>query len=123
MLPEASQLTGVALAFAAKLLEGLQVDIDRMRANLDAHRSNLSSEPLMRRGRAAGRQALRARRGSTRRRCAARDERRDLTEVLLADGLLSEDEVAEAMDPTAVLGAAGAFVDRVVARAEEPIHP
>jgi adenylosuccinate lyase len=116
VLPEASQLTGVALGFAAKLLEGLQVDAERMRANLDAHRSNLASEPLMRAvARSVGKHTAHDRVYAAAMR--ARDERRDLTEVLIADGLLSADEVAEAMDPAAVLGAAGALVDRVVRRA------
>ena len=47
VLPEACQLTGAALGFAARLLEGLQVHPERMRANLDAHGSSMLSEPLM----------------------------------------------------------------------------
>ena len=48
VLPEACLLTGAALGFAARLLEGLQVHADRMRANLDAQRGYVLSEPVMR---------------------------------------------------------------------------
>ena len=48
ILPESSLLTGAALGFAARLLEGLQVHADRMRANLDAQRGYVLSEPVLR---------------------------------------------------------------------------
>jgi len=44
---------------------------------------------------------------------AARDAGTDLGEQLVADGLLTKEEVAAATDPTQALGAVGAFVDRV----------
>ena len=126
VLPEASQLTGVALGFAARLLEGLQVNAERMRANLEEHRSYLLSEPLMRAvaqrvGKHSAHDAVYAAAMS------ARDDGVDLTERLLADGLLTEAEAADALDPTRALGAAGAFVDRVVANshtaaAQQPHH-
>jgi adenylosuccinate lyase len=113
VLPEACQLTGAALGFAATLLEGLRVDADRMRANLDAHGSSLLSEPLMaalaaRIGKHSAHEAVYAAA------MAARDDGVDLGGRLVADGLLTEAEVAVASDPTRALGAATAFVDRVL---------
>lgn len=112
VLPEACQLTGAALGFAARLLAGLRVDADRMRANLDSHGAALSSEPLM--------AALAARIGKHSAHAAvyaaamaARDEGADLGERLIADGLLDAAEVAGASEPARALGAAAAFVDRV----------
>lgn len=115
VLPEACQLTGAALGFAARLLEGLVVHPARMRANLDAHGAALASEPLMaalaaRIGKHSAHDAVYAAA------MAARDEGTDLGEKLVADGLLDADEVRAATDPTRALGAAGAFVDRVVSR-------
>ncbi len=112
VLPEACQLTGAALGFAARLLEGLRVDAARMRANLDAHGALLASEPLMavlatRIGKHSAHDAVYAAA------MAARDEGTDLGERLAADGLLTKDEVAAALDPERALGATGAFVDRV----------
>lgn len=113
VLPEACQLTGAALEFTARLLEGLQVDADRMRANLDTHRGYLLSEPLMvalarRVGKHTAHEMVYA--AAT----AVRGNGGDLGERLLADGLLDATEVAAASDPARALGAATAFVDRVV---------
>lgn len=115
VLPEACQLTGAALEFTARLLEGLQIDADRMRANLDTHRGDLASEPLM--------AALAARMGKHTAHevvyaaaMAARVDGTDLGARLLAEGLLDASEVEAASDPVRALGAATAFVDRVVGR-------
>ncbi len=112
VLPEACQLTGAALGFAARLLEGLRVDAERMRANLDTHGTAMTSEPLMavlaaRIGKHSAHDAVYAAA------MAARDSGTDLGERLVAEGLLTKEEVAAATDPTRALGAAGAFVDRV----------
>ncbi|MDP2307023.1 MAG: adenylosuccinate lyase family protein, partial [Pseudomonadota bacterium] len=48
-LPEACLLTAAAVSFAARLLEVLHVDVQRMRANLDALGGYPMSEPVMRR--------------------------------------------------------------------------
>ena len=116
VLPEACQLTGAALGFAARLLGGLTVDADRMRANLDSHGAAMASEPLMaalavRIGKHSAHDAVYA--AAT----AARDEGVDLGVRLVADGLLDAAEVAAASDPARALGAATAFVDRVAPRA------
>ena len=116
VLPEACQLTGAALGFAARLLGGLTVDADRMRANLDSHGAAMASEPLMaalavRIGKHSAHDAVYAAA------MAARDEGVDLGVRLVADGLLDAAEVAAASDPARALGAATAFVDRVAPRA------
>lgn len=112
VLPEACQLTGAALGLAARLVEGLRVDAARMRANLDAHGTAMTSEPLMavlaaRIGKHSAHDAVYAAA------MAARDAGTDLGEQLVADGLLTREEVAAAADPVQALGMATAFVDRV----------
>ena len=114
VLPEACQLTGAALGFAARLLGGLTVDADRMRANLDSHGAAMTSEPLMaalaaRIGKHSAHDAVYAAA------MAARDEGVDLGGRLVADGLLDAEEGrTAACDPARALGAATAFVDRVL---------
>src|SRR5262249_9476297 len=119
LLPEACQLTGAALSFAAKLLEGLQVRAERMRANLDAHRGYPPSGPPMRAlsmriGKHAAHEAVYSAA------MAALDAGVDLAEQLAADGVLTPTEIAAALDPARALGMAGAFVDRVLATATAP---
>jgi adenylosuccinate lyase len=115
VLPEASQLTGAALGFAARLLEGLQVDADRMRANLDRHGASMLSEPLMaalaaRIGKHSAHEAVYAAA------MAALEDGTDLGDRLVADGLLTKEQVAAVSNPVGALGMATAFVDRVVGR-------
>jgi adenylosuccinate lyase len=117
VLPEACLLTGTALAVACDLLAGLEVHADRMLRNVLAQGGYLCSEPVLR--------LLAARIGkhtahevlyeATR---AGRERGLDLRGALLADprvtGRLSEAEIDDCLDPAGALGAAGAFVDRVV---------
>jgi 3-carboxy-cis,cis-muconate cycloisomerase len=91
-------LTGGAAAAVADLLTGLEVDADRMRANLDE--AVLSERAVFELG--IERDAL---------------EGRALRDVL--GERLSEDEVEAALDPSGYLGSADAFVDRALAYAEE----
>lgn len=112
-LPEAAQLTGAALGFAARLLEGLQVNAERMRANLTERRGYLLSEPLMRAladriGKHAAHEAVYAAA------MAGIDRGVDLTEVLAEQNLLTPDQIEAATDPAKALGAATAFVDRAL---------
>jgi adenylosuccinate lyase len=118
VLPEACLLTGAALALACRLLDGLEVDADRMRANLDARGGYVLSEPVMR--------ALADRIGKHAAHTvvyeatlAGLDRGVDLRAALSADpravGQLTPDELARCLDPRAALGAAPAFVDRVLA--------
>ena len=97
-LSRALALTGGAAAAVADLLEGLEVDAERMRANLDE--AVLSERAVFELG--IERDAL---------------EGRPLRDVLAER--LSEDEVEAALDPSGYLGSAGAFVDRALAYAEE----
>ena len=118
-LPESCLLTGAALSFAVRLLEGLAVNEVRMRANLDAQLGYPMSEPVMR--------ILAARMGkhvAHEQVYAATmtgvEQQVDLATALRQAGLvgpsaLSEDELAAALDPRAALGATGAFIDRVLA--------
>ncbi|HVL82920.1 MAG TPA: adenylosuccinate lyase family protein [Pseudonocardia sp.] len=118
VLPESSLLTGAALGFAARLLEGLQVHAGRMRANLDAQGGYVLSEPVMRSladrlGKHVAHERVYA---AT---MAGLDAGVDLGTALrdaglVGPGLLTEDELAAALDPARALGAATAFVDRVV---------
>jgi adenylosuccinate lyase len=117
VLPEACLLTGVALDLAAALLEGLEVNGVRMRANLDAHRGYVLSEPVMRllADRIGKHQAHEAVYRAT---MAGLEAGADLSKALLADSTvaahLGPDEIAAALDPKLALGAATAFVDRVL---------
>jgi adenylosuccinate lyase len=118
VLPEACLLTGAALALACRLLDGLEVDADRMRANLDARGGYVLSEPVMR--------ALADRIGKHAAHAvvyeatlAGLDRGVDLQTALLADPRIADqlgpDEIARCLDVRAALGTAPAFVDRVVA--------
>jgi adenylosuccinate lyase len=115
-LPEACQLTAAALGFAVRLLEGLQVDATHMQANLDARRALLLSEPMMRVladriGKHAAHEAIYAAA------MYAIENDADLARVVAERGLLTEDQISAATDPTAALGSATDFVDRVLAAA------
>lgn len=120
VLPEACLLTGAALSMAGALVSGLEVDVDGMRANVDATRGYLMSEPVMR--------ALAARLGKHTAHevvyQAAVDGRRrgeGLREALLADrrvtDLVTVGEIDRCLDPEYALGPVRSFVDRVVRQA------
>ncbi|MGQ0846659.1 MAG: class-II fumarase/aspartase family protein [Sporichthyaceae bacterium] len=116
-VPEACQLTGAALTFSVRLLEGLQVDGARMLANLEARRGYLLSEPLMRAlsdriGKHAAHEQIYAAA------MAGLDRGVDLTEIVAEKGLLTQDQIQAATDPTKALGSSQVFVDRVLARCE-----
>jgi adenylosuccinate lyase len=117
LLPEACLLTGAALAFAVRLLEGLEVDVERMRANLDARGGYLASEPVMRLltervGKHTAQQAV------YQAAMAGIEGGLDLKMALLADPAISpyldEETIDDLLDPCRALGAAGTFVDRVL---------
>lgn len=118
VLPESSLLTAAALGFCAKLLEGLQVNGTRMRANLDAQRGYPLSEPVMRRladkvGKHVAHERVYA---AT---MTGIERGVDLRTALLDAGVVGPDglstaELDEALDPANALGAATAFVDRVL---------
>lgn len=111
-------LTGSAAAASAELLEGLQVDPARMRANLESAGSALMSESVV----GALAPALGRARASERVRCAtarARDEGRPLEAVLAQDqeiaAAIGADGLRAALDPENYLGLADALIDRALA--------
>ena len=97
---------------------------DRMRANLDAQRGYVLSEPVLRRltermGKHAAHDAI------YRATMAGLDAGVDLATALrdaglVRPGLLSEQDLTEALDPARALGAATAFVDRVLTEPKPP---
>jgi adenylosuccinate lyase len=107
------------LAFARELVEGLRVDADRMRANLDAQHGYVLAEPAM--------LALAARIGKHRahervHRAALAGVEAGVTleEALAGDAeiaaALPREELAALLAPERALGAAGATVDAVLER-------
>ena len=118
-LPEAFMLTAGALAHARFLVEGLEVDVERMRANLDMTNGLVVSEAVM--------MGLAPYLG----REHAHDLVYDICRVALTgnrpllDLLCENAEIAQHMDraglaklcdPANYLGLAGVMVDRVLAR-------
>ncbi|SCL33738.1 3-carboxy-cis,cis-muconate cycloisomerase [Micromonospora rhizosphaerae] len=112
-------LAGGAAARTARMLDGLEVRPDRMRANLDATGGLVLAEAVAARlARALGRSGAHD--------AVARATRRPpFRDALRADpgvrAHLSEPEIGEALDPHSWLGSAGLFVDRALAayRTEE----
>ncbi len=104
-LSDALALTGGAAAHIAEVLAGLEVDAERMRANIDeltaAEQASFALTARVGRARAHELIGEAARSGSFR-------------DGLLAAGL-SEEEFERVLDPAASLGSAGAFVDRALA--------
>jgi 3-carboxy-cis,cis-muconate cycloisomerase len=117
-LSDLLRLTGSAAAVLRELLEGVEPDAARMRANLEVTGGLLMSESVVTAltpglGRAAAQELVE---GAARR--ALRD-RRELREVLLelpeVSGSLGERGLDEALVPEAYLGAAGELIDRALA--------
>jgi adenylosuccinate lyase len=122
-VPEACLLTGAALAFGVRLLEGLEVDATRMRANLEARGGYLASEPVMRAlGERVGKHTAQAL--VYRATMAGIERGADLRAALAADpevaAGLGPAELDRLLEPANALGAAGAFVDRVLAAPRRP---
>jgi adenylosuccinate lyase len=118
VLPEACLLTGAALSFGCRLLEGLEVDADRMLANVRAQGGYVLSEPVMRAladqvGKHAAHQLVYE---AT---LAGLERGVDLRTALLADSRIADrlrpEQLDRCLDVHAALGAATVFVDRVVA--------
>lgn len=117
VFPEACLLTGAALDVARRLLDGLEVDADRMLANVAGSGGYVLSEPVMRAlaTRVGKHSAHRLVYEAT---MAGVERGLDLRAALLADARisarLSVDEIARCLDPSAALGATPAFIDRVL---------
>ena len=118
ILPEACHFTAVSTMAANRILVGLEVDTDRMRANLDAQRGYVLSEPVMR--------ALADRVGKhTAHRIvyeaalAGQARGDDLRTALRNDGRLeqiSDSELDSLLDPALALGSIPRFIDALVQR-------
>jgi 3-carboxy-cis,cis-muconate cycloisomerase len=109
--------TGGGAHAIAAAIASLEVDTERMRANLDATNGLVVAERVSfllaeRYGRAEGHEIARA---AAHR---AAESGRSYAEELRADARveLADEELAEALNPTAYLGSAEAFVDRALAR-------
>lgn len=117
LLPEACLYTGVSVAAAVSILEGLEVDAEQMLNNLNAQRGYPMSEPVMR--------ALADRVGKhTAHRIvfdtalAGREADIDFRSALRADDRLadlSDEEIDRLLDPRNALGSIPRFIDSVLA--------
>jgi 3-carboxy-cis,cis-muconate cycloisomerase len=121
-VPDLFRFTAGAVEGVRRALEGLEVDADRMRRNLDASGGLILAESLA--------TALAQRVGRPEAQRIVRDvcdrvrrDGADLTAAALADervaALLTPDAIGRALDPLAYLGAADAFVDRALAAHRE----
>jgi 3-carboxy-cis,cis-muconate cycloisomerase len=119
-LPQAFALTAGALHHARALLEGLEVDPERMRRNLAATHGMIAAEAVMMAlapevGREPAHHLVAA--GCRK----ALEEGRDLLDVLSAEpsatAHLPPERLTALLEPESYTGLAGAFVDRVL---EEP---
>lgn len=105
-LSDALAYTGGAAAALRAVLEGLGVDANRMRANLEGTAGAIMSERLT--------HLLARRVGYEQARAAVAAAARGSLRDGLA-GQVSPEELDQALDPATYLGAAGAFVDRALA--------
>ena len=124
-LPEIFLLASGALAQTKLMLTGLEVDADRMRANLDLTRGAIVSEAVMMGlGPHLGRQRAHDLVYDICRKVAASGE--PLVEVLARDRDISRHltraQLEKMCDPSAYLGLAGEMIDKVLAREARPMH-
>lgn len=121
VVPDAFLLASGTLSHARALLGGLEVDVDRLRANLESGDGSLMAESVMM-GLAQhiGKTEAHERVYAAARRAA--DDGSALRAELLADqditGVLPEDQIDKLLDPHAYLGDSGKMIDRVLERAE-----
>jgi 3-carboxy-cis,cis-muconate cycloisomerase len=110
-LSRALSLTGGAAAAVREALDGLEVQPDRMRANLELTGGLPMTEAVASR---LDRPDAKAIVGEVA--LGAAQSGQSLREALMADSRieLSEDEIEGALDPAAYLGSAEAFVDRAL---------
>src|SRR5207248_2137878 len=118
-LPEIFLLTSGALAQTKLMLTGLEVDADRMRANLDLTRGTIVSEAVMMGlGPHLGRQRAHDLVYDICRKVATSDE--PLVDLLARNDEirrhLTRAQLEKMCDPAAYLGLAGEMVDKVLAR-------
>jgi 3-carboxy-cis,cis-muconate cycloisomerase len=120
-------LTAGAVARVADLLEDLDVDVHRMRADLDRTGGLVMTESVVTALVAAGTDPVAAR--ATVETCvrAAHSESRPLADVLALDPVvrsaLDEEGLRHALDPRRHLGSTDAFIDRALAAARGAATP
>jgi 3-carboxy-cis,cis-muconate cycloisomerase len=109
---------GGAVAAADESLAGLQVDAERMRANLDASGGLVLAE------RVASVLSDELGRGTAHQLVAEAAGAASFRDALLADDRvpLSAEELDPLLDPTTYLGSAGALVDRALGRYEAEVR-
>ncbi|MFN4165272.1 MAG: 3-carboxy-cis,cis-muconate cycloisomerase [Ferrovibrio sp.] len=118
VLPELVQLSAGALAQMADTIEGLEVDADRMRANLDVTNGLIMAEAVtMALGAKIGRLAAHQRVEAAAKQAVS--EKRHLRDVLAEDAVVVQQLGAETLgqlfDPLGYTGMAATLVDRVLA--------
>jgi 3-carboxy-cis,cis-muconate cycloisomerase len=118
VLPELVQLSAGALAQMADTIEGLEVDADRMRANLDVTNGLIMAEAVtMALGAKIGRLAAHQRVEAAAKQAVS--EKRHLRDVLAEDAVvvqqLSAETLGQLFDPLGYTGMAATLVDRVLA--------
>jgi 3-carboxy-cis,cis-muconate cycloisomerase len=121
-LRTALALTVGAAERLAGVLEGLQVDVERMRANLRLTGGLVMTEALVTALVARGVDPAQARAAVEAAAGVVLSGSRSLSDALAADprvaGALDPDALERALDPAAQLGAAGAFIDHALAHAK-----
>jgi len=122
-LPEIALLASGALAAMVEVIEGLDVDADRMRANLDVTQGLIFAEAVqMALAPKIGRDTAHSLVASACRRASA--EHAHLREILAQEptvtALLDARALAELFDPLRYLGVAPAFIERVLASHPAP---
>jgi 3-carboxy-cis,cis-muconate cycloisomerase len=124
-LPQIFVLAAGALAHARVIAEGMTVDVERMRRNLDATGGLILAEAVMmalaeKIGRGAAHDLVHHASD------AALAGRRQLADVLAEDPAvarhLDEAEIRRLLDPARYVGEAAAVVDRIVERATRTIE-
>ncbi|MGI8691597.1 MAG: class-II fumarase/aspartase family protein [Geodermatophilaceae bacterium] len=117
LVPEACLAFAASCALGVSMFEGLEVDTERMRQNLDSHQGYLMSEPVLR--------ALSDRLGKHtahdvvyQASMAGIDAGQDFLTALRADhrlDVIADEELRSLLAVHGALGSAGEFVDRVLA--------
>ena len=118
-LPEIAMLTGGALDAIANVIEGLEVDVERMRANLELSQGRILAEAAqMALAPALGRDVAHELVAAASRR--ALKERRHLRDVLAEEprvtAVIDRNALAQLFEPASYLGSTDAFIDRALAR-------
>ena len=117
-ISEALRLAGGAVARVADVLSGLEISVERMRANVEATKGLILAEHVMmllaeRVGRLEAHQRVEAAAA------VAATTGRSFHDVLMSDPTivqhLTAAEIGAALDPASYLGSAAAFVDRALA--------